>query len=926
MNINIINMEDYQKNINKMKLNKIFIDDENEITFEDFYLKIIPMLKNPESITKETLVVNYNKYVINVFKINNIFCEIKLFKDNNNKCIKKYIRVLIKPLKIYYNFEQIEVAYIEQFGEILELLNIKDPYFYCNNHDKTIAYHIKDLIKHFQCNGYGINQCLIQIIENSIVYDNTERRFFNSFFQYNENKNKYEFDNPIDFDVNYENYFDFYKYQVNDKKFEFLDDQNSSRDLSISSLLCFYKILGFFRIYYGQGGMGKSITLIKTFKYDYNHDHFGTLYIHCKCLYNYYFHNFERMKKILKDEIIYLFKNEYDNYKKCLQYIDNCQNNDTFFDLVRNIIIKFCNNKSKKYIFIFDQYKAEFDPNKMLYDLNKTLIKNNKNYGMIACCSMDNKRVRELKIKNLSSSLFREEDLKEDIDNIIIQEIEEIFDISQLTIDKGGIFDQTLNKIGKTLKNYIALKEFFRKNNYLEMENYVNDLKEKICKNLKDFFHLNEKIKEDNLDSNLLNLYSVLSFTVSTDYKIDYIKEIKNIIPFKYFDIKLIQDCENTAKIVFNYELVGQVMNKIYEYIIYENQNIYQIFDNIKLDKGALGGLYEKYVIHFMEPDKYAQERKLFNLFNIQEIVTVEKFVPNSKEKYNEHKFKIRSLKEGDYLFKQEQFGGKAFDCAIIKIKKNGEAQVFFFQISIHKDKDKLYSIPELNELIIKFIDYFNYQFTFKIKQEDVYFTYIFHTKKKDELFNECNKKKLKCIFFNPSFQKFTNINNADLNDLHFDINSIFVNSFTLIDNDVIDMKDLTDTSNDITQPNFILNGKQKKKIEKLWKNLFTEFKNIKIEISYSHNTHYLDEKYLSNKIMYLRQLNEYEIKDWIDAIIADDKKKITKKINLLLIYREINLAFRVISMEGDIYQLKYLPIKEKVGLKNYDIYIIKTC
>ena len=50
------------------------------------------------------------------------------------------------------------------------------------------------------------------------------------------------------------------------------------------------------------------------------------------------------------------------------------------------------------------------------------------------------------------------------------------------------------------------------------------------------------------------------------------------------------------AKIVFNYELVGEVMNKIYESIIYENNNIYQIFDNIKLDEGGLGGLYEKYV------------------------------------------------------------------------------------------------------------------------------------------------------------------------------------------------------------------------------------------------------------------------------------------------------------------------------------------
>ena len=52
------------------------------------------------------------------------------------------------------------------------------------------------------------------------------------------------------------------------------------------------------------------------------------------------------------------------------------------------------------------------------------------------------------------------------------------------------------------------------------------------------------------------------------------------------------------AKVVSNYDLIGEVMNKIYEYIIYENNNIYQIFDNTNLDRGALGGLYEKYVIH----------------------------------------------------------------------------------------------------------------------------------------------------------------------------------------------------------------------------------------------------------------------------------------------------------------------------------------
>ena len=140
------------------------------------------------------------------------------------------------------------------------------------------------------------------------------------------------FENPTDFDINYKYYFDSYKYQINDENFEFIDDENSSRVLFMANLQCPRNFLGLLNIYYALKGIGKSITLIKTFKYNYNHDKFGILYIHCKCLYNYYHDNFQKFKKILKDEIIYLFKNEYDEYKNYVKYIDECQNNgNTFF-------------------------------------------------------------------------------------------------------------------------------------------------------------------------------------------------------------------------------------------------------------------------------------------------------------------------------------------------------------------------------------------------------------------------------------------------------------------------------------------------------------------------------------------------------------------------------------------------------------------
>ena len=440
-------MEKNQSIIKTMKLNNYFIDDEKEISFQDFYSKIIPKVENPESNVNKTLEIGYKNYIVKLIKKNSFFCDINLLKDN--KAIKKtFQRVFIHPIKLIYQLEVIEIAFLKQLDELPQTLNLKFPILNCINHDEMIEDNIKDLVQHFQRNN-GINHCKIEISEKKISDDNLKRKFYN-VFESIEDKN--EFETPIDFDINYENYFDFYKYQIKDNKFEIFDDNNFSRYLSISNLCMSRKLLGYFRIYYGQEGMGKSITLIKTFKYNYNHDLFGTLYIHCKCLFNYYNRNLNKFKKILKDEIIYLFKNEYNKYKNCCNFIDESPKNNNFFEIIINIINKFCNNESKEYIFIFDQYKAEYDLNKDLNKLNDKIIKNNKKYGIIACCSMDNESIRELKIKNLSINLFEERDSDENSDNIVIKEINEIFDISNLTIDNGGIYDKTLNKIGKTLK------------------------------------------------------------------------------------------------------------------------------------------------------------------------------------------------------------------------------------------------------------------------------------------------------------------------------------------------------------------------------------------------------------------------------------------------------------------------------------------
>ena len=186
---------------------------------------------------------------------------------------------------------------------------------------------------------------------------------------------------------------------------------------------------------------------------------------------------------------------------------------------------------------------------KELYNLNEYLKnkENKKKHGIIVCCSMDNKSVRELKVNNLFQKKI---DYK--ADNIKVKEIKYLFDISNLTIDDNGIFDQTLEKIGKNIKNIIILKDFYRYKDYNGLKNYVKISKNKICNNLKNFFGINDNSnkKNEEQETSFKYLTPLLSFTVDTDYDDSYLESIKNYIPFKYFDIQKIKSKKNYSKII----------------------------------------------------------------------------------------------------------------------------------------------------------------------------------------------------------------------------------------------------------------------------------------------------------------------------------------------------------------------------------------
>ena len=69
--------------------------------------------------------------------------------------------------------------------------------------------------------------------------------------------------------------------------------------------------------------------------------------------------------------------------------------------------------------------------------------------------STNDKDIRLYKIQNLFSSF----NMKKNPDNMIILEIDCLLDEINFTIDNGGIFDDAFEKLGKNIKNYIALLE-----------------------------------------------------------------------------------------------------------------------------------------------------------------------------------------------------------------------------------------------------------------------------------------------------------------------------------------------------------------------------------------------------------------------------------------------------------------------------------
>ena len=609
------------------------------------------------------------------------------------------------------------------------------------------------------CFNHRSSKCKI-IIKDLILCECLSENDFKTYFM---TANDFEatFDKPELFERNFEYYINNYK----GKKFKLINDDK--RKDFIDEILDYKKYIFNYTSYFGQSGIGKTISIIRISKNLINHEKYGTLYINCKCLYKFIKeYKYAQFKSILINEIPYLFYNEYSNYYNCVKLIYNhniSDKKDYLWKLIEEIIkyvLKILNIKQsepKNYIFFFDQYNNEIDPNnylKTFYD--RYILKKEKKLngiGFISVCSMNNDDIKEYIFKKLKDEL--EPTYKNDF--LSIKEIDNLIDFETLKFENEDK-DEYLNLLGRNIKNFNILNNYKKE---FELRNYFQGKKYNIENKIKDYYQYK---------SNNLNLLKLLSFSTESKYNINEFEKIYKYIPFKYFypkKCKEIYKCEKRKFISINYAfpLVEQAIGDILAQAISEDLNIYKtLIENYEFDIFGREYLFEKLIAYYLGTNKN-NNNKFFEDINIDKIISIDKFIPRKNEKVKKPKKKI-SLGDGTYLFTQKHINENDLDLLIITIKYN-TADII----------SKIYNDKYLQDIYTKLNQNLSFYYNFIMSKFRFSFIYIFDLSYENFNYKEfismtekCKSDKINYLLFDVYNIEFLN---SDKNKVKFLIFSI---------------------------------------------------------------------------------------------------------------------------------------------------------
>lgn len=146
-------------------------------------------------------------------------------------------------------------------------------------------------------------------------------------------------------------------------------------------------------------------------------------------------------------------------------------------------------------------------------------------------------------------------------------------------------------------------------------------------------------------------------FSTATKYDLDSFIKVAEYVPFKYFipEVKIDNDNNKYIKINFASPLIEEIINELYDNILYFEFNIYEfLLNNNLIDEVALEQMLVKFFIYHLKPNTNIFQKKLvFEDIDIIDTITLNMLYPRRNEEIKEI-IKKKKLDKGDYLFTQK--------------------------------------------------------------------------------------------------------------------------------------------------------------------------------------------------------------------------------------------------------------------------------
>ena len=820
-----------------------------------------------------------------------IYALYKEYKNNENQILSSKVRFfdcekdffsfeigdqkgynfLDEPIKIKIGNANISIVCQRQVNFIKEKYDVN--VIICQTDDSRNFLSVANLLTHKNHNYILVSSNNYTIFQNQNEIDKYLNKYNRKFLEQ-------LFESPQLFEKNYEYYFNLNNKQVTTEKFYIYEDAKTyDRHKLVLNIIdwefgsCYY--------FYGSSGKGKSITLIGALKYCLKSQFGGSFYINCKTLRILYKHfKVKEMRQILIDEMVFLLRNNFDAYKQCCEKIKNFIFKDEydFWKLIEQILEYINKIENQHFILAFDQYNNENDINLMLNSIiSKFLI--TKKFRILVFSSMNESDIRNMKIK----ALFEQEDYQNTM------EIKNICSVFHTDFDEKET--EVFNLLGKTMKVFNEILQIKNKIVRRTLDDYLEEKKQKI--KFKMFCFYQDVTKKKDLfykSDSLIDFTScmgrILNFSPNEEYSKKEFSKIINDVPLRFFNIERRKE---VYIITFAYPIIEEILIEIYKDLIFKNS--YFSIKKLIEGSGALGCIFEYTVIHYIEEKSKSNNKKLFDYFEIEKILTVKKFVLNENENINNLVCKIQKLdKQYDYLIEQKVFGGKALDFILIRFI-NSEPYVFGFQVSIHKDT--IYTIVDIEKSYSIMILLLKRYFGIIFNQKNMFFGYIFNyeyieSNKYNSMLNNCEKQSMKYCFFDSMKRKFVDKNGQEINNINNIVSKLFTTKESKPINSIDDFVYPTIKLTNNINSTIILNEDQSNTITKLVKQRYgdkkkwriikkTNFDGLYCSYLFYDKYFYLSYNFPVFKLQFYKPYKSYDILftgDVIEDTLIDNKKE----------------------------------------------------